>query len=107
MSVVPAQLRYATHRLPAVLPLLRPDRGTGKLEVRELDVLPFDHALADLDIVGRDLVAEAPRPRMDHDADRSDVADSHGFRCTLVEDPIDLLDRSEERRVGKECRCRW
>src|SRR5207245_8161016 len=68
---------------------------TCALPIWEFDVLPFDHALADLDIVRRDLVAEAPRPRMDHDANRSDVADSHGFRCTLVEDPIDLLDFHE------------
>ena len=42
--------------------------------------------------------------------DKIFFADSGGFSIVTQEakiDPYDVIDRSEERRVGKECRSRW
>src|SRR5260370_3870796 len=55
-----------------------------------------------------------PRPTVDHNLNNKNFAGislpfvSSGIRATaLQQDPPPLLLRSEERRVGKECRSRW
>src|SRR5256885_2857260 len=48
--------------------------------------------------------------RLEHDADRHPLGDVRSFAHQLLADRLDLrlgLARSEERRVGKECRSRW
>src|SRR5690606_39886302 len=43
-----------------------------------------------------------------HEIHRNDVGRAlRGLRENPEASLVDLLERSEERRVGKECRCRW
>ena len=50
-----------------------------------------------------DIMAESP----DKNPGTMNAFTYGGFRCGVFTLCGDLLKRSEERRVGKECRCRW
>src|SRR3989449_10415630 len=87
----PAATNAATTLAPAAQRLEIPARllVAGRLLLAALDPLPGDHVL----------VAHAGR---DHRVDVRRLVDHH-----LEEGGAGEADRSEERRVGKECRSRW
>src|SRR5437867_5227361 len=92
LSVVPREVRAATHGTPIVLAFLRSDRSARELEVRQLDLLAFHDPFARLDVVARDLMPEAAGTGVDHDADGPDRVDPKGLRRPGVVHPVDLLN---------------
>src|SRR3712207_8176417 len=67
---------------------------------RQVDVALGDAADAAVDDPQRDVVAHL-------DLHQSLLERLHGARVVALDDQVELTVRSEERRVGKECRSRW
>src|SRR2546427_7989612 len=95
LAFVPGKFCAAAHAPPIVEPLLRADRRAGKLEVRQVDLLPLHDPLAHLDVVRGDLVAEPARSGVDHHAYLARLPDPESFRGPFVVHPVDLLDLHE------------
>src|SRR3989442_6717709 len=61
------------------------------VEVSQVDLLPLHDPVADLDVVGCDLVAEAAGSCVDHHAHLAGSPDPKGIRGLFVVEPGDLL----------------
>src|SRR2546422_199731 len=95
LAVVPREVRAAGHRLPVVLPFGGVDWRACELAVRKLDPVFLERPLRGRDVVGRDLVPEPSRARVNHDADLIGAVESQCLRRFRVVHSVDLLDLEE------------
>src|SRR5256886_10235205 len=105
-GIEPVDFRYARELGYAIKLIAHTQRHPGRIEARvHPAMIPLDHPLARVEgaanavFVEGDLVGQVLL-----------VGQGAGGRPTasaVVGDLIDLARRSEERRVGKECRSRW